>query len=98
MKMMTMMDLKTSLMICLDEPSFSQALGNAIGAVVVVFFTLILGLIIFGRASIIDIICIIVIEIRRKKMLPFKGWAIVYGISSLTQIALILAYLVAIYT
>ena len=88
-----MMELKTFSMDYLVATDVSQALGDAIGKVIIVMLNFIIGVILFGITTVINIVCIICIEIKRKKSLQFKNCATLYTLSVAVQIALILCYI-----
>lgn len=79
----------------LDSSSFAEALGEAIGNIILATFAILIGLAILVVNAIVNIICIIVISVRKKKDLPIKGWSITLIISLSIQLLILLVYFIA---
>ena len=79
----------------LDSSSFAEALGGAIGNIILVTFAILIGLAILVVNAIVNIICIIIISVRKKKDLPIKGWSITLIISLSIQLLILLVYFIA---
>ena len=85
-------------MIVLSEAStsFGEALGEAIGDIILALFAIIVGFIaVIAITVIINIVCIILIIVRKRKGLSIEGAVITLIVSSVVQIALILLLIFA---